>query len=111
MTNNTLNIDTTCMSNKQFKNMAKLMIKAVDLGITLDNSTYIGYNTTYGNTYLWSDWVGYSIFISDFEPTIKACYSCPYDGDETIRNCGNDVEKLNKWVEHLQRKSEKKEGV
>lgn len=111
MTNQTLNIDTTGMSDKQFKNMARLMVKAVNLGITLDSSTYIGYNATYGNTYLWSEWVSYSIFISDFDSTIKACYSCPYDGEETNRNCGNDIDKLDKWVERLQRKSEKKEGV
>ena len=107
---NALNFDTKNMSDKQLKNAAKLMIKAIDLGITLDNSTYIGYNTYSGNTHLWSEWVGYSIFISDFESTVKACYSCPYDSEETIRNCGNDGGKLDKWVERLQRKSEKKES-
>ena len=107
---NTLNIDTTSMSSKQFKNMAKLMIKACDLGIELDSNTYIGYNTMSGNTYLWSEWVGYSIFISDFDSTIKALYSCPIDGEETIRNCGNDSDKLDKWAERLHRKSEKKDN-
>ena len=109
MQNNQLNIDTTSMSSKQIRNMSKLMIKACDLGIKLDDSTCVGYNTMSGNTYLWSEWVGYSIFISDFDSTVKACYSCPIDGEETIRNCGNDASKLDKWAERLQRKSEKKE--
>lgn len=107
---NALNFNTEYMSDLQLKNAAKLILKAYDLGITLDNATYIGYNTTYGNTYLWSEWVNYSIFISDFDSTIKALYSCHYDGEETIRNCSNDEEIMNKWSERLQRKSEKKEN-
>ena len=109
MSRNQLNIDTTKMSCKQIKNMARLMLKACDLGIELDNLTYIGYNAMSGNTYLWSEYVGYSIFISDLDSTVKACYSCPIDGEETIRNCGNDADGLDKWAERLQRKSEKKE--
>lgn len=108
MTNFT--IDTKHMSRKQLVNVGRLIAKAGELDFPIDTAmTQVGYNTTYGNTYLWCEDVQYTIFISDFDNKIKACYSCPYDGEETERNCGNDPEKLDKWVSKLVAKSEAKE--
>ena len=82
------------------------------LDFSIDNAmTQIGYNAIYGNTYLWCEDVPYTIFISDFDSTIKALYSCPYDGEEVERNCSNDENKMMKWAERLRAKSEKKEEV
>ncbi|HCH9129628.1 TPA: hypothetical protein PNT39_004547 [Salmonella enterica] len=103
-------IDTKHMSRKQLVNVGRLIAKAGELDFPIDNAmTHVGYNTVYGNTYLWCEDVQYSIFISDFDSKIKACYSCPYDGEETIRNCSSDERLMNKWVEKLIQKSEAKD--
>ena len=112
MTNENFTIDTKHMSNKQLKNVGRLIVKAGELDFPMDNSmVHIGYNTTYGNTFLWCEDVYYTLFISDFDSRVKALYSCPYDGEETERLAGNDETKLNKWAERLQAKSERKENA
>lgn len=114
MSNENFTINTTSMSRKQLLNVGRLLVKAEKLGWFNAHSncmTQIGYNTAYGNTYIWCEDEQYSLFISDFDSTIKACYSCPYDGEETIRNASNDADKMGKWVERLYNKSCKKEGV
>ena len=104
---NQITIETKSMNTKQLKNVGLLMVKAADLGMDLCD-IQMGYNTTFGNTYLWSEWYGFTLFISDFEKGIKAMYTCPYDGEETERNVGNSLDRLNKWCEKLAAKSEKK---
>ena len=102
-------INTKNMSRKQLINVGRLIAKAGDLDFPIDNATtQIGYNTMYGNTYLWCEDVQYTIFISDFDSKIKALYSCPYDGEETERLAGNDETKLDKWAAKLALKSEAK---
>ena len=110
MNNQNFTIDTKYMSRKQLLNVGRLIIKAGELDFPIDSAmTQIGYNTTYGNVYLWCEDVPYTIFISDFDSAIKALYSCPYDGEEVERNCSNDEVKMMKWAERLQAKSEKKD--
>lgn len=105
--NNQITIESTSMGAKQLKNVGLLLVKAADLGMELD-TVQIGYNTTFGNTYLWSEWYSFTLFISDFEKGIKALYTCSHDGEETQRNAGNSLDRLNKWCEKLNAKSEKK---
>ena len=110
MNNENFTIDTNHMSRKQLLNVGRLIVKAGMLDFPIDSAmTQIGYNTTYGNVYLWCEDIPYTIFISDFDSTIKASYSCPYDGEEAERNCSNDEVKMMKWAERLQAKSAKKE--
>lgn len=110
MATSDMTIDTTHMSRKQLINVGRLIVKAGELDFPLDNSmVQVGYNTTYGNTYLWCEDIPYTIFISDFDSKIKALYSCPYDGEEVERNCSNDADKMLAWAERQQRKSDKKE--
>ena len=112
MNNENFTIDTKHMSHKQLSNVGRLIVKASTLDFPIDSAmTQIGYNTTYGNTYLWCEDIPYTIFISDFGSAIKASYSCPYDGEEVERNCSNDEVKMMKWAERLRAKSDKKEGV
>ena len=96
--------------NKQARNAGRLLVKASDLGMDVTGYGELAYNGCSGNTYLWLEDYQFTLFISDFDSTIKASYSCPYDGEETERNAGNDLEKLEKWCERLQRKTEKKEN-
>ena len=110
MNDQNFTIDTKHMSRKQLLNVGRLIVKAGTLDFPIDSAmTQIGYNTTYGNTYLWCADIPYTIFISDFDSAIKALYSCPYDGEETERNCSNDENKMMKWAERLQAKSYKKD--
>ena len=112
MNNQNFTIDTKHMSRKQLLNVGRLIAKAVELDFPIDSSmTQIGYNTNYGNVYLWCEDIPYTIFVSDFDSKIKALYTCPYDGEETERNCSNDEGAMMKWAEKLQAKSDKKEGV
>lgn len=110
MTNENFTINTKHMSNKQLKNVGSLIIKAGELDFPIDSAmTQIGYNTDYGDTYLWCEDMQYVLFISDFDSRIKASYSCPYDGEEVERLAGNDASKLDKWVNKLIVKSKSKE--
>ena len=72
--------------------------------------TQVGYNSIYGNTFLWCEDVQYTLFVGDFDSRIKALYSCPYDGEEVERLAGNDETKLYKWAAKLALKSEAKEN-
>ena len=111
MNNQNFTIDTKHMSRKQLQNVGRLIIKAGELDFPIDDAmTQIGYNTTYGNTYLWCEDVGYTLFISDFDSRIKALYSCPYDGEEVERLACNDQDRMNKWCEKLQHKSDLKDN-
>ena len=110
MNNQKFTIDTKHMSRKQLLNVGRLIAKAGELDFPIDSAmTQIGYNTTYGNTYLWCEDIQYTLFISDFDSRIKALYSCPYDGEEVERLAGSDASKLDKWVNKLIVKSEAKE--
>lgn len=108
MTN--LTVDTKHMSRKQLLNVGRLIAKAGELDFPIDSAmTQIGYNTIYGNTYLWCEDIQYTLFISDFDSRIKASYSCPIDGEETERLAGKDEVTLEKWVAKLVTKSEAKD--
>ena len=110
MNHENFTIDTEHMSRKQLKNVGRLIVKAGELDFPIDSSmVQIGYNTTFGNTYLWCEDVQYTLFISDFDSRIKASYSCPYDGEESDRLAGNDETKLEAWAAKLSAKSEAKE--
>ena len=111
MNNQNFTIDTKHMSHKQLLNVGRLIAKAGELEFPIDSAmTQVGYNETFGNTYLWCEELQYTLFISDFDSRIKALYSCPYDGEETERLAGNDETKLNKWVSKLALKSEAKDN-
>ena len=97
-------------SAKQHKNAAKIIMKAVDLGMNLDGYGFLDYNSTYGNTYLWLEDYPFTLYINDFDNTIKVSYTCSYDGEEWERNVGNSLDKLEAWVQRCYKKSEKKEG-
>lgn len=98
------------VSTKQFKNAGRLLVKAAELGMDVTGYGFIDYNSSHGNTFLWLENYGFSLYISDFEPKIKALYSCGYDGEETERNVGNSLDKLEAWALRLSDKSERKEG-
>ena len=62
--------------------VAKLQKYADKIGYPYDDRQY-GYNDTHGNTYVWSEWANYSIFISDFHGgEIEFCYTDYNDGEE-----------------------------
>lgn len=97
-------------SVKQHVNAAKLIQKAAKLGMDLDGYGFLDYNDRFGNTYLWLEDYMFTLYISDFDNTIKASVTCFYDGEEWERNAGNDLDKLEAWAMRCYKKSEKKEG-
>lgn len=107
MTNN-ITFNTEYMGAKQLANVGRLLVKVEQLGWDLNN-LYIGYNYHFGNTYIYSDNEQYSVFISDYDSTIKALYICFEDGDEVIRNCSNNGTMMQKWAEKQYQLSCKKE--
>ena len=75
MQNENFTINTKHMQANQLKNVGRLIIKAGELDFPIDTAmTQIGYNTTYGNTYLWCEDMQYTLFISDFEYSIFGLY-------------------------------------
>ena len=107
MTNN-VNFNTECMGAKQLANVGRLLIKVGKLGWDLDD-LYIGYNNVFGNTYIYSENEQYSVFISDYDSTIKALYTCFEDGEEVECNCSNNGIAMYKWAEKQYHLSCKKE--
>ena len=108
-----IEIITENMSSKQFTNLGRLLVKAENLG-WFDHGRYtpmikVSYNNAYGNTFIWSEDYSYSLFINDSDNTIKALYSCPYDGEETFINAST-AEKLEAWSNRQSVKTEKKEN-
>ena len=111
MTNQNFTIDTTNMSHKQLSNVGRLLVKANQLKWNIVRAPIqIGYNVTHGNTFIWCEDEQYSLFISDYDDKIQACYTCFYDGEETTRNVSNNSELIRKWVERLYDESVKKES-
>ena len=107
MTNN-VNVNTEYMGTKQLANVGRLLIKVDKLGWDLD-SLHIGYNNVFGNTYIYSENEQYSVFINDYDSTIKALYTCFIDGEEVERNCSNNGAMMYKWAEKQYQLSCKKE--
>ena len=97
MTNN-ITFNAEYMQATQLANVGRLLVKVEKLGWELDN-VYIGYNNVFGNTYIYSENEQYIVFISDYDSTIKALYTCPEDGAEVERNCSNNGAMMYKWAE------------
>ena len=94
------------------KNAGLLLIKAAELGMTMtDSYGELGYNDTYGNTYLWIEYYQFTLLINDYDDTIKALYTCFIDGTETefYIDENTDLETLETWAENLSNESMKKE--
>ena len=96
------------MGAKQLANVGRLLVKVDKLGWTLDN-LYIGYDNVFGKTYIYSENKLYTLFISDYDSTIKALYICFADGGEVDRNCSSNGDAMEKWVEKQHQLSCKKE--
>lgn len=110
MTDKAVKIYTENMNSNQLKNVGRLLVKASDLGIEINEHCEIGYNATFGNVWLWSEWHIFTLFISDFDSRIKALFTDVYDGTETERLAGNDLDKLESWASKLDAKTRKKHG-
>ena len=94
------------------KNAGRLLTKAAELGMTITGSYgELGYNSAYGNTYLWVEYCQFTLFINDYDDTIKALYTCFIDGEETefYIDQNTDLETLENWAENLYNESVKKD--
>jgi len=98
-------------NTKQAKNAGRLLVLAADLGMDVSGYGELGYNDTYGNTYLWLEDYQFTLFISDYDNSLKALYSCFIDGTETefCIDENTDLETLEKWAENLSNESEEKD--
>lgn len=98
-------------NTQQAKNAGRLLILAADLGMNVSGYGQLGYNNTFGNTYLWLEDYQFTLFISDYDSTIKALYTCFIDGEETelCIDEKTDLETLENWAENLYNESVKKE--
>jgi len=88
---------------------ATILKKACDLGWDCSGYGELDYNKSSGYVYLWLEDYPYSLCIAPSNPSqVLALYSCPYDGEEHFIPVGQSVEVLNRWVEKLQKLSDKK---
>lgn len=99
------------LNNKYHKNAGRLLILAADLGMNVGEYGELGYNNVYGNTYLWLEDYQFTLFINDFNDTIKALYTCLIDGEETefLIDENTDLETLETWADNLYNESVKKD--
>jgi hypothetical protein len=67
--------------------VGKLQRYADKIGFPYEGRQY-GYNDMHGNTYVWSEWANYSIFISDFHGgQIEFCFTdFTGDNEELIKD-------------------------
>ena len=96
---------------QQAKNAGRLLILAADLGMNVNGYGELGYNNTFGNTYLWLEDYQFTLFINDYDDEMKALYTCFIDGEETelCVDENTDLETLEAWAENLSNESMKKE--
>ena len=96
---------------KQAKNAGRLLVLAADLDMDVSGYGELGYNNAFGNTYLWLEDYQFILFISDYDDTMKALYSCFVDGKETefCIDENTDLETLEAWAENLYNESVKKD--
>lgn len=96
---------------QQAKNAGRLLILAADLSMNVSGYGELGYNNVFGNTYLWLEDYQFTLFISDYDSTIKVLYTCFIDGTETefYIDENTNLETLETWAENLYNESVKKD--
>lgn len=99
------------LSNNELTKVAKLILKASQLGMDISGYGFADVNNNSGNVYLWLEDYPFCLYIAPFgNYQVMANWSCPYDGEEFDRLAGNSLDKLYKWCNKLQANSDKKEG-
>ena len=98
-------------NTQQAKNAGRLLILAADLGMSVSGYGQLGYNNTFGNTYLWLEDYQFSLIINDYDDEMKALYNCFIDGTETEFHIdeSTDLETLENWADSLYIESVKKD--
>lgn len=99
-------------TNNEISKAGRLLTKAVSYGMDVTGYGALDFNKNSGNVYLWLEDYQFTLFI-DLSGTMRACYSCPYDGEEVIRavSAGTSLLALETWAEKLAKKSDKKGGL
>lgn len=98
------------LSSNELKKVAKLILKASQLGMDISGYGEANVNNNSGNVYLWLEDYPFCLYIGLYDERVMANWSCHYDGEEFDRLAGNSLDKLYKWCDKLQSKSDKKEG-
>ena len=98
-------------TNNEISKAGRLLTKAVHMGMDVTGYGMLDYNQNSGNVYLWLEDYNFCLFV-DIPGTMRVCYSCPYDGEKTIRavSAGTSLLALENWAEKLAKKSDKKEN-
>ena len=74
------------MWENEYRKAALLMLRAYDIGLSLDKGTIIDANTNSGNVYLYSEDDNICLFIDLNSDDVLITHDCPY--------CGEDVETI-----------------
>jgi len=96
------------LTNNTARRAGALLTRAVELGMDVSGYGELGENARSGNVYLWLEDYNFCLYIAPCSRVVMACYSCPQDGEETMRVAGRNLYKLEQWAEKLARKSEEK---
>jgi len=104
-----MEIKTGNMSANEVRKTALLITRAGELGMDLSGYGFADVNKTRGNVYLWLEDYNFCLFIGLGGDRIDACYSCSYDGEQTIRQAGRSLASLERWSDKLSIRSYRKE--
>lgn len=98
------------MGNNELIKAGKLLVKAGELGMDVSGYGALDVNTTSGYVYLWTEDYNFTLFV-DLQGNVKALYSCPIDGEETIKDTVSSITGLEKWADKMAKASEAKEAA
>ncbi len=96
-------------TSNEYAKAGRLITKAGALGMRLDGYGALDVNLGSGYVYLWLEDYPFTLYV-DLGNNLNAVYSCPYDGDETIKGIGSrtTLASLDAWCARLRKQSDKK---
>lgn len=97
------------MTANELTKAGKLLTKAGALGMDTSGYGSLDVNKTSGYVYLWLEDYNFTIFIAPSGSAVKALYSCPYDGEESIKERIYSLQDLEMWADKRAKESEEKE--
>lgn len=98
------------MGNNELIKAGKLLVKAGELGMDVSGYGALDVNATSGYVYLWVEDYNFTLFV-DLQGKIKALYSCPVDGEETIKERVYSLQDVSMWASKMAKASEAKDAA
>jgi hypothetical protein len=99
------------MNSNDLAKAGKLLAFGGEIGMDLSGYGILDVNLASGNVYMWLEDYNFCLFIGLGSPSIKARYSCPIDGEESIKERVYSLQDVEMWSSKRAKESEAKENA